>query len=389
MPAPRPQSSDLRRLTSCALIVLLVIVATTALGACDLPGTASKTTGPVHLPTRTTKSGAATVVEYLVPTADGFPSCLAFGPDGAIWITEQLPADDLTHHPSLGRFTRDGVYTKFTLPQEGARANPEAITLGPDGALWFTQPLVDTIGRISPTDGVVQTFATPTPTSQPHGITAGPDGNLWFVEGAGDRVGRITPAGVVSEFALPTPNDLLISITPGPTTSGSSGPSGSSGDLWFTAYSADAIGRITTAGVISLYPLSDPDSQPWAITAGADGNLWFTEPRRDRLGRITPAGVVSEVAVGAGSGPEGVTLGADGALWYAAHLGNAIGRFTPATGMNAGTPTTGGTVGGKDEEFALPTLRSGPNCLTKGPDGAMWFTESFGAIGSISPPASS
>ena len=34
-------------------------------------------------------------------------------------------------------------------------------------------------------------------------ITAGPDGNLWFTEPNLERIGRITPAGVVSEFPPP------------------------------------------------------------------------------------------------------------------------------------------------------------------------------------------
>ena len=39
------------------------------------------------------------------------------------------------------------------------------------------------------------------PTRACNGITAGPDGNLWFTEFALDRIGRITPAGVVTEFS--------------------------------------------------------------------------------------------------------------------------------------------------------------------------------------------
>ena len=37
--------------------------------------------------------------------------------------------------------------------------------------------------------------------TQPDGITTGPDGNLWFTEYNGDRIGRITPPGEVTEFA--------------------------------------------------------------------------------------------------------------------------------------------------------------------------------------------
>src|SRR5258708_37196367 len=43
-----------------------------------------------------------------------------------------------------------------------------------------------------------------TPTSFPWGITSGPDGALWFTERFADKIGRITTAGAVTEFPIPT-----------------------------------------------------------------------------------------------------------------------------------------------------------------------------------------
>ena len=37
--------------------------------------------------------------------------------------------------------------------------------------------------------------------AEPFSITAGPDGNLWFTEWGANRIGRITPSGVVTEFS--------------------------------------------------------------------------------------------------------------------------------------------------------------------------------------------
>src|SRR5258707_13210346 len=45
---------------------------------------------------------------------------------------------------------------------------------------------------------------TTTPGSAPVGITRGPDGNLWFTEYLGNKIGRITTAGVITEFAITT-----------------------------------------------------------------------------------------------------------------------------------------------------------------------------------------
>src|SRR5215831_11532661 len=63
------------------------------------------------------------------------------------------------------------------------------------------------------------------------------------------------------------------------------------------------------------------------------------------------------------SGPNDITKGPDGALWFiegGAGI-NKIGRIDPSTG----------TV----TEFTIPTPDSGPMNITTGPDGALWFTE--------------
>jgi hypothetical protein len=51
----------------------------------------------------------------------------------------------------------------------------------------------------------------------PSGITVGPDGALFFTENAGNKIGRITTAGVITEFPIPTENSQPNGITTGPT----------------------------------------------------------------------------------------------------------------------------------------------------------------------------
>ncbi len=63
----------------------------------------------------------------------------------------------------------------------------------------------------------------------------------------------------------------------------------------------------------------------------------------------------------AGSGPQIITTGPDGALWFTEFDVNQIGRIT----------TDGTTIA----EFLVPTADSGPQGITTGPDGALWFTE--------------
>jgi virginiamycin B lyase len=64
-----------------------------------------------------------------------------------------------------------------------------------------------------------------------------------------------------------------------------------------------------------------------------------------------------------GSGPEGITAGPDGALWFTESAANKIGRIA-----------TSGTI----TEYPVPTAASDPYGIAAGPDGALWFTEYIG-----------
>jgi len=132
--------------------------------------------------------------------------------------------------------------------------------------------------------GTITAFSVPTAASNPEGITAGSDGNLWFTEYNASKIGRITPGGSISEFPLPTG-----ASGPGITAGPSSITAGPDGNLWFTESGGNQIGRITTAGFITEFPLP-PVVHPYGITAGPDGNLWFTEFDGNKIGRLTPGG---------------------------------------------------------------------------------------------------
>jgi streptogramin lyase len=199
----------------------------------------------------------------------------------------------------------------------------------------------------------------------PRVITAGPDGNVWFVVDAPDAIGRVTPAGVITLFSAGiTAPALPETIVLGP-----------DGNLWFTEQLGDRIGRITPAGVITEFSTGiTPGSAPEGITAGPDGNLWFTEQLGNRIGRITPAGVVTEFSAGitAGSQPIRITAGPDGNLWFTELNLQHIGRIT--------------TAGVVTEFGAGITPGTRLIDITAGPDGNLWFTEEdAGKIGRITP----
>jgi virginiamycin B lyase len=126
--------------------------------------------------------------------------------------------------------------------------------------------------------GKISEFAVPTANSSPDFITAGPDGNLWFTEFNTNKIGRITTAGVVTgEFATPTAGSDPVFITAGP-----------DGNLWFTEESGNNIGRIspTPSHKLAEFAVPTANSFPFGITAGPDGNIWFTEEFANQIGQL-------------------------------------------------------------------------------------------------------
>ncbi|HSN00794.1 MAG TPA: hypothetical protein VLS52_07295 [Rudaea sp.] len=207
------------------------------------------------------------ITEY---PAHGEPADITLGSDGNIWFT-------YSSWNELGRITPNGVTTDF--PLAGNATNAQGITRGPDGNLWYAEPLA--IGRMTPS-GVASEFG---PALGAGYIAAGPDGNLWytvpFVFGfgpnpPGDTVARITPQGVITEFITPTTQSVPFGITGAP-----------DGNVWFTESRANAVARITPTGHITEFPLPTPDSGPFSITAGPDGNIWFTESPANKIGKIS------------------------------------------------------------------------------------------------------
>ena len=126
---------------------------------------------------------------------------------------------------------------------------------------------------------------------------------------------------MVTEFTPPTTNGSPAGIASGP-----------DGNLWFTEYGVGKVGRMTTSGVATEYPISNPLSQPIDIAAGTDGKLWFVELQQTAankaFGSITPTGVIKEYPTPSNpnSGPRGVAAGPDGNIWFTEYFANNIAR---------------------------------------------------------------
>ncbi|HLQ76517.1 MAG TPA: hypothetical protein VK210_04135, partial [Terriglobia bacterium] len=248
----------------------------------------------------------------------------------------------------VGKITSNGTITEYTDAGGGLY-----LTVGPDGALWFTGD--GKVKRIT-TAGEVSQFTMPSSSSDPNGITIGPDGALWFTENNSSRIGRMTTSGVVTEYPL-LGSSSPGSIVPGP-----------DGALWFTEGGSNRIGRITTSGTITEYPIPTQYSLPAGITVGMDGALWFTETNGNKVGRITVSGGFTEYPLPSYAPPGKMKTDSDGSLWIAGR-DRIFKMKTPGVFAEYPVPNLNPSSGG---QIADITAASG---------GFVWFTDSNGRIG--------
>ncbi|KRC66494.1 hypothetical protein ASE12_18000 [Aeromicrobium sp. Root236] len=326
-------------------------------------------------------SGAITMFPMFKSTLDptlSFPSNIARGPDGNMWVTLREPVAGLV------RITPSGTVTKFFDGIDpGWKLND--LTAGPDGNLWVIGAATNKVLRFNPSTGDVTTFEIGTSSVQLLSITAGPDGNLWFSGRDGDPfIGRMSTAG-----------DQIVRFSDG--ISGTAPPgslvTGSDGNMWFIE-AAGWVGRITPAGQITDYPVpADPDpDRPLSlthITPAPDGSLWFTDYWSGRIGRVTTAGQVSilhtlsiTIPYDGQMPPQTIQVpvkspifATDGKLWVLSG-GLSTGIFVP-TRVNPADWSTNSFIGGAGDVSADAAVA---------PDGTYWYTGLFaGVLGYVKP----
>jgi hypothetical protein len=242
------------------------------------------------------------------------------GTDGALWFAEFRQGQQPRH--TIVRMTTQGSFTEYAIPAS-IMQRVDLLGAGQDGAIWFSGDN-DRLGRLA-FDGTVSSVAVPAKpfasSSRPgapiadsagtvwftandtelwrillggspvkfvdarvvHGTkAASADGSIWSVaEGDGLTEGgvvRVAPNGGITKFG----------VTGVASAAGASqlwlnwialGPDGA---LWFTSDAVDAIGRVTTSGELTMYPLNGTyhsSGMTRAIAAGQNGTLWITEGR--------------------------------------------------------------------------------------------------------------
>jgi hypothetical protein len=185
---------------------------------------------------------------------------------------------------------------------------------------------------INPTTHVVIDYALPSifgGGSGPCWITSGPDGNLWFTYYNSQYIGKINPTTLATS-AYPVPTYEGYAITSGP-----------DGNIWFSELGA-LVGRVDPAsGTITEFAVP----AVYGLVTGPDGNLWFTD---GNIGAVTLVPTTPQLVVT--QQPPSVTAGSGFGLTVQAEdsSGNLVSSFngtvTVALAWNPGGATLGGTL---------------------------------------------
>ena len=196
-----------------------------------------------------------------------------------------------------------------------------------------------TLAGVARGQSISEEFPVPTAGASPSMIVAGPDGNLWFTESTRSQIGQITPNGVVTEF--PTSRSAT-AITVG-----------SDHNLWFTQGFSASIGRMTTHGddrARSAFR-HPPDTGLFGITSrpGRRPLVHGVQCRQDRADHDersdhesspSRAPLPGNPNTSTSRWPMDIVAGPDGNLWFTETFANLIGRITPQ---------------GAIQEFVIPT----------------------------------
>ncbi len=287
--------------------------------------------------------------EFPIPTANSNPGGLTVGGDGFIYFTEQTTG-------KIGQVTTGGTFKEFTIASSGGMAGNNAIdiTSGPDGNLWFTERGASPgIGMMTLADKITEY---PIAGGSPARITPGPvPKTLVFTDPGTNSIGQITTAGTIAEIPIPTANSNPLGIAVN---------SADAAHVYFVEHDASRIGilNVQTGTIDDSHPTLTPNAGPTSIAQGPDGALWFTENNVAKIGRITTSGVMTEYPLAPATSANGLVSGVDNNLYFGDTAQNKIGRISAITPSSV-------------SEYSIPSANAFPGQMLIGPDGLIYFTE--------------
>jgi virginiamycin B lyase len=243
---------------------------------------------------------------------------------------------------------------EWAVPTKGAHPHDPAV--GADGALWFTEQMMNKIGRLDPKSGEFKEYPLKVDNSGPHGLVADREGNIWFTGNFAAYIGKLDPrTGAVTEYKMPEsgvddPHTAVFDAQ---------------GIMWFTAQVANVVGRLEPrTGKIELKKVPTKDSHPYGIAVNSKGVPFFCEFNSNKMAKIDPKTMeITEYPLPETARPRRMAIDAHDNIYFTDFQSGNLGRLDPGSGAVKMWPSPGGP--GSD-----------PYGIAITPDGMVWYSES-------------
>lgn len=256
----------------------------------------------------------------------GFSGIAVDEKNGFLWTTR-------FNSKEVIRFSlKDREFKEFSLPGSiyGGRGHKNMDT---EGNIWVLIASVDPLetkvknGRVvmvSP-EGKIKEFHTPLKEFVAWSMTLDYRGRPWLaitpVEKGKDAQLYVLNKGKWQRQKLPEVGRYITGMT-----------FDSQGNLWFTAFEKNAIGKFSS-GKVTFYPIPTPKASPNQIVIDKKGDIWFTEWHGNKIGRLSPDGQIREYPIPPEEeSPITLAIGKDGHIWFSVLHNYNLFRLDPETG---------------------------------------------------------
>ena len=248
------------------------------------------------------------ITPYVVPSGEREVSFIATSADGNVWFVER-ENDKLAKIDAI-----TGAITEFDVPDIGADCG--GLTDGPDDTMWYIKGSEKIVSRWDIATSTAIDFALPDVGGGCYsGLINGPDGNMWFTHESG-KVGKVTPAGTVTMYDTPN-GEAGMQLT-----------IGSDNNIWFNDVINGSLVKVTTGGVMTVYPFPLGMSEGLGAVADAVGNIWVSS-FEDKIAKFNINSTEFTVYdTPADTFPMYLSLGGDGNVWFGSAGGKGFGRVT-------------------------------------------------------------
>src|SRR6266581_3122355 len=258
--------------------------------------------------------------EYLLPQTDSQVMRLTVDHSGRVWFGEMGRNYLAVFDP------RTQTFQQMTPPH--GRFGMMGIQVASDDTIWFAEQYANYIGHYFPTTGHFQLYPLP--------VYTVPD-----------------PSNAGKTLTLPSaPNDLVLDAH---------------GDVWFTEFSNDHIGRLDpSTGHIRLFTPPGPPIAPMEIASDAHGIIWTTSFSTGLLLRLDPrTGAFARYDVSPTGnetgGLYGLVVSPAGDVWATVLAENMLARLDVATN--------------RFSYYPIPTTDGEPVAFAMGANHTLWFSE--------------